>query len=171
MRTLIGLVFTIVAKGALAQSVELHVMQGGAQQAVNDEHVAEQLAAFVESATVDSTGYARPAERWHEALASPIFIHALFNPLREMEIWKRGDENSRGRAQVQEIVVVFSGDNGAGHILVKTPQGFRSITKYSPCAHERLITAAKLDSVLRVNYLREYCQRHPTARLDDRWRD
>ena len=164
-KTLIGLVFTLFVQAALAQSVELHVRQGGSQQTVDDEHVAAQLTAFVESATVDSTGYLRPDQRWQQALASPVSIHAVFDPPREMRVWSPRDKDAAGLATVREIVVVLSGNDGAGHILVRTPNEFRSVTKYAPCAMEKLITAARLDTVLGLNTLREYCrQTRPQAR-------
>jgi hypothetical protein len=159
MKPLLGLILSVFAYGAWAQSVELHVMLNGSQQAVNDAEVVTALTAMVESATVDTTKYVRPAEQWDEALAAPIFVHALFPRPRSMKVWKEGDTTAASPSGVHEIVIVFP---GAPQILVKTEDGVRSVAKYSPCALEKVITVARLDTVTNaqsLRYLREHCNR------------
>lgn len=154
MKALLGLVLFVIAHGAAAQSVELHVMLNGSRQDVKDSEVVAALTEMVESSSVDSTKYVHPAEQWGEALAAPIFIHALFDRPRRMKVWKESDTAEASPSAVREIVIVFP---GAPHILLKTDEGVRSVAKYSPCALEKVITAAKLDKVVEVEYLRSYC--------------
>ena len=156
MKALLGLVLSVIAHGALAQSDELHVTINGSQQAVTDEEVIAALTAMVESSTVDTTRFVRPAEQWDEALAAPTFIHALFDRPRPVKVWKDGENNEASLSAVREIVIVFP---GAHQIFLKTNDSVRSVAKYSPCALEKVITAAKLDAVTNVEQLRNYCGR------------
>ncbi|MET0535960.1 MAG: hypothetical protein ABW171_17220 [Steroidobacter sp.] len=159
-----GLVFAVMAHGAMAQSAidqstELHVMHDGARPAVNDEQVITELIALVESSSVDSTSYVQPADRWDKALGSRIFIHALFDGPREMSLRLQNDIEPRTPSAVREVVVVFPAGKWPSHIFVKTNNEVRAVTKYSPCALESLVRAAKLDSAVRIESLRGYCQR------------
>ena len=156
MKALLGLMLSVIAHGALAQSVELHVMLNGSQQAANDDEVIAALTAMVESSTVDTTSFVRPAEQWDEALAAPTFIHALFDRPRPMKVWKESDTTEASPSAVREIVIVFP---GALQIFLKTSDGVRSVAKYSPCALERVITVAKLETLAKVEYPRSYCGR------------
>ena len=155
MQALMGLILLAIAHGALAQAAELHVIMNGAQQAVNDNEVIAALTAMVESSTVDTTLFVRPADQWKEALAAPILVHASFSRPRQMKVWKASDTTEASTSAVREIVIVFP---GAKQILLKTSDGVRSVAKYSPCALEKVITAAKLDDVTRGEYLRDYCK-------------
>lgn len=75
-----------------------------------------------------------------------LFIHALFARPQPIGVWNL--------FSVREIVIVFP---EASHIFLKTGDGVRSVAKYSPCALEKVITAAKLDTVVKVEDLRSYC--------------
>jgi len=154
MKALLAFILCVIAHGALAQSVDLRVMLNGSRQQVDDSEVVAALTEMVESSSVDSTRYVRPAEQWGESLAAPIFIHAVFDRPRRMKVWKESDTAEASQSAVREIVIVFP---GAPHILLKTDEGVRSVAKYSPCALEKVLTAAKLDKVTNVAYLRSYC--------------
>ena len=163
MKLLAGLILSVIAHCALAQSVELHVMLNGSQREVDEDEVMAALTAVVESSTVDVTRYIRPAEGWDEALAGPGFIHALFSRPRQMKVWRESDTSEPSLAAVREIVIVLP---GLPHILLKTDDGVHAITKYSPCSQEKLITAARLDKVIKAEYLehlRKYCQSEAPA--------
>lgn len=155
MKALLGLILFVTSYGALAQSAELHVMLDGTQQQVKEDEVIAALTAMVESSTVDTTQFVRPAGQWDQALAAPIFIHALFGRPRQMKVWKESDTDEASLSAVREIVIVFP---GALQILLKTNDRVRSVAKYSPCALEKVITTAKLDSVTQVEHLRNYCR-------------
>jgi len=155
MKALMGLILSVIAHGAVAQAVELHVMVNGAQQAVKNDEVVAALTAIVESSTVDTTEYVRPAEHWDEALSTPVFVHALFSQPRAMKVWKASDTTERTLSDVHEIVIVFP---GAQQIFVKTRDGVRSIAKYSPCALQKVVTTAGLEAIARADYLRQYCK-------------
>lgn len=159
MKTLLALVLAVVAHGALAQSVELHVMHDGTRPAVDNEQVVAALVGLVESASVDSTSYVRPAERWEKTLGARVFIHALFDAPREISLRMQNDVEPLRPSAVSEIVVMFPAGKWPSHIFVKTGDEVRSVTKYSPCALERVVKAAKLESIVRVELVQDYCRR------------
>jgi hypothetical protein len=157
MKLLLALILSVVAHGAWAQSVELHVMLNGSRLDVNEEEVVAALTAMVESASVDTTRLVHPAGQWDDALAAPIFIHALFDRPRQMRVRREGDGGVVGLSAVREIVVVMP---NAWQIFLKTSDGVRSVAKYSPCSLERVLTTAKLDTISsNVEYLRKHCGR------------
>lgn len=155
MKALVGLILSVIAHAALAQSVELHVMINGVQQPVKSDEVVAALTAIVESSTVDTTEYVRPAEHWDEALSTPVFVHALFSQPRQMQVRRHNDLTVTTPTAVSEIVIVFP---GALQIFLKTDDGVRSLAKYSPCALEKVITTARLETVAKADYLRQYCK-------------
>jgi hypothetical protein len=69
-------------------------------------------------------------------------------------VWKTTDTTEASPSDVREIVIVFP---DAQQIFLKTSEGVRSVAKYSPCAFEKVIAAAKLDAA-RGEYLRDDCK-------------
>ncbi|GFE84067.1 hypothetical protein GCM10011487_60670 [Steroidobacter agaridevorans] len=150
MKLFIGCVFiaAMLVLGA-AEGDEVHVVQQGVdidsrqETPARQEELAAKVIALAESASVESTGYVECEKRWKKTLSQPRFVHALFDPARDVKLMV-AYHRTHQLTPVNEIRIVLSERGWTDHILVRVGSQIRAVTKYSPCRMAELIVGAKL---------------------------
>lgn len=150
MKLFIGCAFiaAMLILGA-AEGDEVHVVQQGVdidfrqETPGRQEELAAKVIALAESASVESTGYLKTEKRWKAALSQPRFVHALFDPARDVKLMV-GRNRAYEFTPVNEIRIVLSERGWTDHILLRVGSQIRAVTKYSPCAMAELTVGSKL---------------------------
>jgi hypothetical protein len=158
----LGKFAAVVALFGMARvaSADVRVFQDGNElRPSHPENLTALIVALVESSSVDSTAYAHPEESWTAASAAPTRVYAHFNPARSMKVMK----TAAGFAPdaVEEILFRLGGGGFPDHILLHTAQGYRAVTKYSPCVEARIIVASGLSFPNgQAQAILENCEKH-----------
>ncbi len=151
-----------------AGAVEVQAVRDGRPVELPDrEALAQALVALVESSSVNSTDYVRPAAGWPKALAAPSRVWARFAAPREVRVMDAKNRDWRRRA-VHEILLVLPADGWPDHVLLKVDGGVVSVTKYSPCALLHVVDAAAWPVFSRYDVVREGCPPRSRPRVPER---
>ncbi len=148
-----------IASRSFAGDLDAIVRRHGVTVSVpHPDKVADALVALVESSSVNSSAYVRPARRWKTALRASSLVRVRFNQLRVMQLMSSDNKGWRP-AGVQEIVLVVPKEGWPDHVLLKSSDRLVSVTKYSPCALAHVVTEAglRLSDVPRYKKLLEAC--------------
>ena len=103
------------------------------------EAFAQAVVELVGSASVNSTAWVHPADRWARDLQAPSRIHVTFTPPREVQVMD-GRNHAWTRRRVDEILVVVPADAWPDHVLLRTEGALEAVTKYAPCPLLRVVT-------------------------------
>lgn len=158
MKSLLISVLLCIPSLALAEDAVIRVVEHGTETTLTDGKAVSSLVALVESASHDSTEYANPAKRWDTDLRTPAHLHAHFQPKRQIQV-RGADQRATDSVSVSDVLIVFAEKQWVDHILLKTENGYLSVTTYEPCALTRLVFALPLKEVPeRFSHLRDvYC--------------
>jgi len=164
MKALVISLLIALPSAANAEHPELRLVQRGTESTLHDSDLLLKLIAVVESASVESTAYAHPAEKWERGLSAPVYIHARFDPDRLMQV-ERVDQSGREVVGVTEVLIVLHENGWTDHIWLRTANGYRSVTKYRPCVYTDLLLALPLaNRPTWVTDMRDgYCARYPSG--------
>src|ERR1017187_9590563 len=139
-------IFLSCLSSSWAGDVQLQISRHGKSVAVADTpNFVTNVVAFVESASVDVTGYEGVSNRWQDVLASGSFIHLTYALPRTFRLPVMAPNGQQWKERTVNEILVSLPEGDYPEIQLRSGTNYMAVTKYDPRALKRLVTEPALE--------------------------
>lgn len=117
-------------------------------QGKSAEKLITALRIFLESCSVDSTGYAASEQKWKELMTSSRRLHYVLPENSFIKLKLCGEK----QVEVEEIILPLPEDSFPDHIYIKNKHEYSSYAKYHPSALRRIVASPVIGLISESRY-------------------